>query len=152
MERNDMAQSGLLPLTDSEMVYDRRRAAFHTLFIKKVLLPCDPLFALLADLIGLNLQTGEYYITGEFDPKHLCKHKPLLLYPSIIRFLIDRHSGLSTLLRTICGMLVNDVAINRNILQEFFVLLPRGTHRKKPRHRVPPPPPPRGGVLRFLLG
>jgi hypothetical protein len=65
-----------------------RRAAFHTLFMKKVLEPGDPLFALLSALIGLNLQTGEYYITGEFDLKHLCKRKPLLLYRSVVRLLI----------------------------------------------------------------
>jgi hypothetical protein len=38
-----------------------RRAAFHTLFMKKILEPGDPLFALLSALIGLNLQMGEYY-------------------------------------------------------------------------------------------
>ena len=54
-----------------------RRAAFHTLFIKKTLEPHDPLFTLLVTLVGLNLQTGEYYITREFDPKHLCKRKSL---------------------------------------------------------------------------
>jgi hypothetical protein len=54
-----------------------RRAAFHTLFMKKTLQANDPLFALLSPLTGLNLQTGEYYITGEFDPKHLCKRTHL---------------------------------------------------------------------------
>lgn len=56
-----------------------RRAGFHTLFMKKTLQPLDPLFTLLAPLTGLNLQAGEYYITGEFDPKHLCKRTSLFL-------------------------------------------------------------------------
>ena len=50
-----------------------RRAAFHLLFMKDTLKPGDPLFALLSPLVGLNLQTGKYFTTAEFDPKHLCK-------------------------------------------------------------------------------
>ena len=50
-----------------------RRAAFHTLFMKDSLKPEDPLFAILSSLVGLNLQTGKYFTTAEFDPKHLCK-------------------------------------------------------------------------------
>ena len=50
-----------------------RRAAFHTLFMKDSLKPEDLLFAILSSLVGLNLQTGKYFTTAEFDPKHLCK-------------------------------------------------------------------------------
>ena len=50
-----------------------RRAAFHGLFMSETVKPGDPLYAILATLIGLNLQTGKYFTTAEFDPKHLCK-------------------------------------------------------------------------------
>lgn len=50
-----------------------RRATFHTLFMKDPLKPEDLLFAILSPLVGLNLQTGESFITAEFDPKHPCK-------------------------------------------------------------------------------
>jgi hypothetical protein len=50
------------------------RAAFHMLFMAQALRPGDPLYSILSPLIGLNLQTGKYFITAEFDPKHLCKH------------------------------------------------------------------------------
>jgi hypothetical protein len=50
-----------------------RRAAFHALFMSETVKPGDPLYATLSTLIGLNLQTGKYFITAEFDPKHLCK-------------------------------------------------------------------------------
>lgn len=56
-----------------------RRAAFHVLFMSQTLQPSDPLFPILSPLTGLNLQTGEYFITAEFDPKHLCKREYLSL-------------------------------------------------------------------------
>lgn len=52
-----------------------RRAAFHALFMSETVKPGDPLYAILATLIGLNLQTGKYFTTAEFDPKHLCKRQ-----------------------------------------------------------------------------
>jgi len=102
-----------------------RRAAFHTLFVKNTLKPEDPLFAILSSLIGLNLQTGKYFTTAEFDPKHLCKrscHFPLWLHPT------DGFPlGLSTLLRILLGMAINDVIVNRLILEEYLILLPNQT-------------------------
>jgi hypothetical protein len=50
------------------------RAAFHTFFMSEMVQPGDPLYAILATLIGLNLQTGKYFTAAKFDPKHLCKH------------------------------------------------------------------------------
>jgi hypothetical protein len=52
-----------------------RRAAFHAFFMSETVKPGDPLYPILVTLIGLNLQTGKYFITGEFDSKHLCKRQ-----------------------------------------------------------------------------
>jgi hypothetical protein len=61
-----------------------RRAAFHNLLMSEKLKPSDPLFALLSALLGLNLQTGKFFITAEFDPKHLCKRNYPHIYVSHI--------------------------------------------------------------------
>lgn len=67
-----------------------RRAAFHALFMKKFLQPGDPLFEILSPLTGLNLQTGDHFVTAEFDPKHLCKRMYLdLSQRSIIPYLFN---------------------------------------------------------------
>jgi hypothetical protein len=77
-----------------------RRAAFYKLFMVEL---HDPLFALLAALIGLNLQTGKYYEMGEFDPKHLCERRLLCRFALPFSYWIC----FRTVLQLILGMLAN---------------------------------------------
>ena len=58
--------------TDSDAT---QRRAGHKIFMASKLTSLLPLFGTLCGLSGLNLHTGPYKMTMDFDYKHILKHK-----------------------------------------------------------------------------
>lgn len=56
-----------------------RRLAFYMLYTKQELQPGTDLWNILSELIGLNLFTGAFDITMDFDLKHIVKRRVLLV-------------------------------------------------------------------------
>ncbi|KAJ7447664.1 hypothetical protein FB451DRAFT_1535824 [Mycena latifolia] len=83
----------------------KRRLAFFVLCMHSEILPGNPLYPFICNLLGLNRRVGKDNVTNDSDPKHIDK-----------RF--------CTLLCSPEGLVVKNVCINRDLLLSWLERLP----------------------------